>query len=330
MATAPITPTVTKPTATAASDDNTRDSRSSVNQQINNSTQPSGLIKPRGNILDQFASYTYNIAWYGLTVDQFRSIKSTVNIDVSGWSLLVQSGGAAQQQQGESQPASNAAQFNKINGPTTKLTTPNRNKYFTLDYYLDDLIIKSKVTGSNATQTSEISFKVSEPNGITLFSNLNYAIRDLTNTTPLMTQFCLVIKFYGWDIDGNLVTDPTKNTGSNGATPNISNAILTRYYPFIISKIDFKLDGKAVVYEVKGIPVQYNKASSSSLGSIQSNLEFTGETLQQVLGSTQNSVANSQAAPDGREATNTSSPSEQLGPIVKNSSTEFNITTNIM
>jgi len=330
MATAPITPIVTKPTASAAPDDNTSRSRTSVNQNINNSTNPSNLITPRANILDQFASYTYNIAWYGLTVEQFRSIKSTVNIDISSWSLLVQSGGAAQQQQGESQPASNAAQFNKINGPTTKLATPNRNKYFSLDYYLDDLTIKSKVTGTNATQTSEISFKVSEPNGITLFSNLNYAIRDLNQTTPLMTQFCLVIKFYGWDIDGNLVTDPTKNTGSNGATPSISNSILTRYYPFIISKIDFKLDGKNVVYEVKGIPVQYNKAASSSLGSIQSNLEFTGETVNQVLGGTQNSVANAQATPDGREATNTASPSEQLGPISRSSSTEFDFTTNIM
>ena len=332
MATAPIAPNAGKPTVSAQPDDNTPNSRTTVNQQLNKDTNPSNLITPRNNVLDQFASYTYNIAWYGLTVDQFNAIRNTAKIDISGWSLLVQSGGAAQQQDGESQPASNAAQFNKFNGPVTKLVTPNRNKYFTLDYYLDDLVIKSKVTGANAIQNGEISFKVSEPNGITLFSNLNYAMRDLTKTTPVMTQYCLVIKFYGWDIEGNLITDPTKNTGSTGTTPTISNAIITRYYPFIISKIDFKIDGKNVVYEVKGSPVPYNKASSSSLGSIPANLEFTGETVNQVLGGTKNSLLNLQAVPDGRETTNTSSPSEQSGPVVRNSSADvpFNTNTNVI
>jgi hypothetical protein len=317
------------PPPQSPTDDNTPRSRATIEQQINESNKTSGAITPRPNILDQFASYTYNIAWYCLTVDQYRNMKSTSKVDVSQWSLLVQSGGAAQQQNGTTQQGVNFGQNTPINGPVTVLKTPNRNKYFTLDYYLDDLEIKSQVTGSNASQFSEITFKVSEPNGITLIPNLNYAIRELTDATPLAAQFCIVIKFYGWDIDGNLITDPTKNTGSNGASPSISNAAITRYYPFTIAKVDFKIDGKTIVYDIKGIPTRYITASSTSLGSIPSDFEFSGETVGQVLSSSGNS-ASVKAGPDGRESTNTSSPSAPTSSTVRESTVAFDPVNNVI
>ena len=309
----PIVPTSANPTVAAPTDDNTPASRSTNETMLDAITQPGGLIQPRPNILDQFASYTYNIAWYLLTVPQYRAINDVATIDPSQWSLLVQSGGASNQQNATTQQGVNSGQTTPINGPLTKLATPNRNKYFTLDYYLDDLEIKSKITGSNASQVSEISFKVSDPNGITLIPNLNYAVRDLTDATPLAAQFCLVIKFYGWDIDGNLITDPTLNRGLKGLTPSISNSILTRYYPFAIPKMDFKIDGKNVVYEIKGQPLPYIIGASSGLGSIKGSWEFSGETLGQVLSGTTNTSSQNSNIIDGRESTTTAAPPAQTG-----------------
>ena len=313
----PIVPTSTTPTVAAPTDDNTPASRTTNQTMLDAITQPGGLIAPQPNILDQFASYTYNIAWYGLTPQQFNKLASSPKIDVSQWSLLVQSGGASNQQNATTQQGVNYGQSTPINGPLTKISTPNRNKYFTLDYYLDDLEIICKVTGANASQVAELSFKVSEPNGITLIPNLNYAIRDLNSATPLAAQFCLVIKFYGWDIDGNLITDPTLNRGLKGLTPSISNAILTRYYPFTISQLDFKIDGKNVVYAIKGLPTQYSKAASTGLGSIPGNWEFTGETLGQVLSGTTNASAQNSNTTDGRESTTAGAPPIQTGPTVR-------------
>jgi hypothetical protein len=307
---------------------------------INSDGQPSNFVKPRANILDQFASYTYNIAWYMLSPAQYAALNGSANrkvgffrglanfvrgitekdpatatsrIGVGNWSLLMQSGGASQQKHAVVKTGVAFADSNVISQPDIDTSIPNRNKYFTLDYYLDDLVIKTVVTNASASQVSELSFKVSEPNGLTLIPNINYAIRDgIPGAAPVNTDFCLVISFYGWDIDGNLITDPSRDTGLPGAVPNIENAILTRYYPFKITNIDFTVESKSVVYQVTGAPQQYTNAASTALGSVPMNIDLTGETVSQIL-SGKNSILATLAEQqgnlaDGRETSATSSP----------------------
>ena len=312
---------------------------------INSDGQPSNFVKPRANILDQFASYTYNIAWYMLSPAQYAALNGSANQDpavwynpftwgnkvtkgtttsrigVGNWSLLMQSGGASQQKHAVVQTGVAFADNNIISQPNIDTSIPNRNKYFTLDYYLDDLVIKTVVTNASASQVSELSFKVSEPNGLTLIPNINYAIRDgIPGAAPVNTDFCLVISFYGWDIEGNLITDPSRDTGLPGAVPNIENAILTRYYPFKITNIDFTVESKSVIYQVTGAPQQYTNAASSALGSVPMNVDLSGETVSQIL-SGKNSILATLAdqqgnLADGRETSATASP-----PGTKNSPT---------
>jgi hypothetical protein len=238
---------------------------------------------------------------------------ATSRIGVGNWSLLMQSGGASQQKHAVTKTGVAFSNNDAISQPDIDLSIPNRNKYFTLDYYLDDLVIKTVITNASASQVYELSFKVTEPNGLTLIPNINYAIRDgIPGAAPVNTDFCLVVSFYGWDIDGNLITDPSRDTGLPGAVPNIENAILTRYYPFTITNIDFTVESKSVVYQVTGAPKAYAKASSSGLASTPTNIDLTGETVSQIL-SGKNSILASLAEQqgnlaDGREATATSSP----------------------
>ncbi len=315
---------------------------------INTNGQPSNFVKPRANILDQFASYTYNIAWYMLSPAQYAALNGSANakvgviryiknlitgvtekvpttatsrIGVGNWSLLMQSGGASQQKHAVVKTGVAGADSNVIYQPDIDTSIPNRNKYFTLDYYLDDLVIKSSIIRSAPDQVTEISFKVSEPNGLTLIPNLSYAVRDgIPGAKPINTDYCLVVSFYGWDIDGNLITDPSRDTGLPGAVPNIENAILTRYYPFQLTDINFSVESKSVVYQISGVFKGYGKAASSALGSTPTNVDLTGETVSQILSGNNSilaSLAEQQAnLSDGRESSSSASP-----PGTKNSPT---------
>jgi hypothetical protein len=277
---------------------------------LNAGSNPGSLIQPQANILDRYASYTYNLGWYLLSPTEFAEITNAVKLDVSKWSLLVQSGGAAAQQAGVSQ------QGNTTNQQASAVS--GRNKYFTLDYYMDDLEIMTTLGGGGPATLTEISFKITEPNGITLLPNLTNAVRDLYQETTAANNlafYVMVVKFYGWDINGHLITDPTKTTGTPGATPGITNAVITRYYPFQITEFNFKMANRAVEYQIKGVPQHFQYASSSGTASIPYNIELTGETVSDVLSGTGKfDVPN---VGNGRESSNKSSAAIETGPSIK-------------
>jgi hypothetical protein len=317
----------TSPGAGAANDDNSNGPNTvpGTNAGLNSSTQPSGGITPQPNVLDNFASYTYNIGWYLLTLPQANQVMTSAKIDTSQWSLLVQSGGAPASQQGSSQTGTaglaipsfaNLTPATLTKGGTTTESSGGRNQFFPLDYYIDNLEIETTISGSSPGTVQSIHFQITEPNGLTLLPNLNSAVRQAyknTNSTPREAHYCLVIKFYGWDINGNLITDPTSSRGIYGAVPSSSNAAVVRYYPFQITKFDFKLAGKQVEYSIEGIPSHFKYATSTAFGSIPYNIELTGDTVTQVLvgNGTISTIPldlNGQPIDSGREGTNTDSP----------------------
>lgn len=297
----------------APNDDNSNSTNntSGATAAINAGSNPGSLIKPQPNILDRYASYTYNLGWYLLSPTQFKEITNNTKLDISQWSLLVQSGGAAAQQAGIAQTGSPTEQLNIS-------ATPGRNKYFTLDYYIDDFEINTTLGGGGPATLTEISFKVTEPNGLTLLPNLTNAVRDLyqeTNAANNLAFYVMVVKFYGWDINGMLITDPTKNTGNPAATPGISNAVVTRYYPFQITEFNFKMANKAIEYQIKGVPQHFQYAASSGTGSIPYNIELTGETVGDVLSGSGVNPVNTKTASEGRESTSRDSDTVATGPV---------------
>lgn len=298
----------------SANDDNSNgiNTISGTSAAINASTQPAGLITPRSNLLDNYASYTYNIGWYLLTPAQAAIVYTNSKLDISQWSLLVQSGGASQEKSDSSQG-------------TSTIPTPNRNNYFNLDYYLDDLEIETQLAGKAPGTNTSITFKVFEPNGLTLLPNLNNAVRTFyqdTDAAPNSAHYCLVIKFYGWDINGNLITDPAKNNGTPGAAPNNTNSIITRYYPFVMTFFHYKLSNKLVEYEITGTPAPFQYATSTATGSLPYNIEISGQTVKQILSGngTINILPldkNGQPIGSGREAQGSTSPNQTNGSAQK-------------
>ena len=179
--------------------------------------------------------------------------------------------------------------------PAQPQAQPGRNKYFPNDYYMDDL----EITGNFGTSTGpssfqSLSFKVTEPNGITLLYNLTRAVQDLYKSTAVFPQhavFVMVIKFYGWDEKGNLVTNVSPVSGTPGAVPNNSNAVVVKYLPFNIANIEFKVSGKVVEYHITANGLtNYKYAQSTALGSVPHNWQLVGETVEQVLNGTSTAV----------------------------------------
>ena len=136
--------------------DNTPPTSRSTTQQDINTTFASQAISPRPNVLDQYASYTYAIAWWLLTPEQYNNLGSGRNRapvpNTANWNLLIQSGG---------------------------ISTAGRNAAFPDDFYFDDLeietVLAGKGTGMSNNATS-IRFKVVEPNGLTLVERLFQAV----------------------------------------------------------------------------------------------------------------------------------------------------------
>ena len=263
--------------AAANRDDNTAPNNNATAQIIN--ARFNKRIVPRPNVLDAYASYTYAITWYLLTPDQYNEMTISQKKNCASWQLLMQSGGAPTQQAGATSTSSTA--------------TAGRNQFFSLDYYMDDLEIDSLVplkgTGAANTATN-IKFRVTEPNGITLIENLYKAVSTLYKQKNVskqanypMAQYCLAVRFYGYNDNGELVTISSRSAGGNGNLTD-SRAIVEKFYPFVITNIKFRIPKDRVVeYEVEGKPIPHFYNKSQDRGTIPFAFELVGETVDQVL-----------------------------------------------
>ena len=253
--------------------DNNPGPNTATTQQVLNvfSTNVNGLIQTQPNQLDQYASYTYSISWYLLSQQQLNAMYEAQKANVTGWQLLMQSGGA----------------------PST-----GRSPAFPVDYYMDDLEIDTLFPGGGtnmANNATKIRFKVTEPNGISLIENLFNACKAVDSTSKTKNYYsapyCLVIKFYGYDSNGNLVA-PAKgsNSGAYGQAE-----VITKYYPFVLTDIHFRVANRAVEYEIKGMPIPHYYRGTDR-GTVLKNITLTGQTVKQLLigsplGATNNSTA---------------------------------------
>jgi hypothetical protein len=204
------------------------------------------------------------------------ALEQTKKFNLASYSLLMQSGGAS----------------------STPVAGITRNEFFQLDYYIDNLEIKSTITGKGsgrAHNAATISFTVTESTGITLLDNLFSAVKaahpgiDVTYTGA---QYCLVIRFYGYDENGKIVQ---ANNGDN------NNAVVEKIIPFNLTDITFAVGNKLVEYAVTAMPVAQFVGFGSNLGVIKAPIEIAGVTVKDLL---MNGIPGAEiSADDGRVST---------------------------
>jgi hypothetical protein len=166
--------------------------------------------------------------------------------------------------------------------------TAGRNAFFSNDFYIDKFQIKSVITGKGtnaAHSTNVISMTVIEPNGITLLTNLDKAVQALLGSpekkkTNFASQiYLLVVRFYGYDDQGNLVRGGIQQPEGNAA----GSAFVEKFFPMAINSIKFKVANKLVEYEILGTSPSYQIATGSNRGTIPYNVEIGGITVKDAL-----------------------------------------------
>lgn len=271
-------------------------------------------IKPQPNVLDGFASYTYQAAVYLMSPDQLDSFLVGQKKTVNGYNLLFQSGGAPNNINGP-QGATGTSQYKTVSkdgvdsvvsasSTIPGATSPDagRNPYFPNDFYIDSIIIDNVPMGkgtSAAHGSTQLKFTVIEPSNITLLDCLYQAVQDMQPqggsgaVNYAAACYLMVIRFYGYDINGTL-----QRVAPTGATTNQSDptAVVEKYIPFKIKNISWEVSSKLVSYEFDCAPIGQMVGAGTRRGTIQADVEISGQTVGELLiGSTSNNNATAPA-----------------------------------
>ena len=238
------------------------------------------------NPLSKLASYTYNISLYMITPNAYSAFIESGRQRIDALSTSGGPNGSI----GEG--AYLIAQSGGINNKTSR-----RAPGFELDYYIDNLRFFTETATKTTTQSSvsavsEFDFTITEPYGFSFVSNLRKAAAALiinqSNTTGyeqsnLYKQFFILgIRFYGYDIDGNLVK-PQDALYGEPIDPLGTNSLFENFYDIQLNDIKFRLDGKTVQYAIKAASVSGQTMLGVKRGRIPTGATVDGSTVDDAL-----------------------------------------------
>ena len=185
-----------------------------------------------------------------------------------------------------------------------RLLTKNRrlgsinNREEGLDYYIEDMNVGIQLpqdATNLATTVAKIDFKIIEPIGFSFLQDLAIAstrINGLSSLvksaqsqpTSMQQNYILGIRFYGYDVNGEVVNPGTNpKLGSINTEKTDKNSISERFIPMLITEMKFKLDDKATVYSCEGQNQSIQVAFGEKINATKSNTSITGKTVDGVL-----------------------------------------------
>jgi hypothetical protein len=239
-------------------------------------------IKPRPNILDEFASYTYSASVYLLSTEQYVQLLTTDSKEVNGYNLLFQTAGAANNRGGPQEPTSTA------NGSNT--ADAGRNPFFDNDFYIDSITVETvpmgKATGA-AHNTQNLKFTLVEPNGITLLDRLYDAVANFyprsadgrVNYTAV--SYLMVIRFYGYDSMGRPVQVKNRQFDTDGTAG--TQAVVEKFIPFRVNNITWGVSSRMVTYEWDCTPEGHQIAGYTARGTVPYDIQLSETTVGGLL-----------------------------------------------
>jgi hypothetical protein len=271
-----------------------------------NSLRP---IVPRSNILDRFASYTYRASVYLMSPDEYTQLARSNKKNINSYSLLFQSGGAPSNKGGFT-GALNANANDATGGANTinfNSADAGRNPAFPLDFYIDSITLYNLLQGGGtgaASSSATLKFTVIEPLGITLIDRLYQAVQDHApdnygtgKINYSSAQYLMVLRWYGYDIDGNLI--------KGGPTLTDPNAVVEKFIPFSINTINWSVGSKLVSYEFDCTPIGQIIAGGTRRGTVPYDLQLSNSTVAGILGGTVSTQPTTAAAPGASTTSST-------------------------
>lgn len=314
-----------------ATEDSGAPSTASTSATVNAGSANPGTITPQPNILDRFASYTYNASVYLVTPEQYDQYLKSSKKNINGYNLLFQSGGAPNNVGGPRGAANGNAGQGQGTGVTNFLTAGSgasgdagRNPYFPNDFYIDSITLQNNLFGkaTNAAHSvAELKFSVVEPANITLIDCLYKAVQESMpkdgsgSVNYAAAIYMMVIRFYGYDLNGNI-----KRVGAASAQGlTDSSAVVEKFIPFKIKEIQFTVSNKLVNYEFQCAPIGQIVATGTRRGVVTQDVELTGSTVGSMLlgdpvtGSTAQAGAATPGAATTAQTTNATSDGREGG-----------------
>ena len=259
-------------------------------------SKPVGVTAKPGkrlqNPLGNFATYTYQLSLYMITPDAYnafvRSGRKNINALASKDSTGAATGGGAYL----------IAQSGGINNSSTK-----RAPGFDLDYYIDDLKIKSHISGKStqtASNISEIKFTIYEPYGFSLITKLKNAYNALQASSKIPNFdkainaskqfFVMGIRFQGYDKNGNIAnareyfSDDTLNQSGD------ASGVYERFYDLNITEFKFEIGGAATTYNLTAVIPSTSVGMGIAKGRADTMIPITAATVREALEGTGNGV----------------------------------------
>lgn len=253
-----------------------------VDKGVGKSAKPgSRLQNPLGN----FSSYTYQISLYMITPDAYQAFNLSGRKNINALTATDVNGKAT------NGGAFLVAQSGGINNKTSR-----RAPGFDLDYYIDDLKIKSAINGKNTQSTSNVtslSFNIYEPYGFSFITKLKRAKETLQKNSKIKNYdksmnaskqfFVLGIRFQGYDKNGNIAnasqvfSDDTLNTSPD------ASGVYERFYDILLTGMKFKINGGATTYNISANVIATNVALGTARGMVDNDVPIVASTVKEAL-----------------------------------------------
>ena len=113
-------------------------------------------------------------------------------------------------------------------------------------------------------------------------------------------MYLMVIRFYGYDADGNFVNIKGQVKNPDGSIG--PEAVVEKFIPFVFSEIKFRIANKLTEYECRAFCPQNLINTGQGRGTIPYNIEITATTLKELLTGNLTLASANQTANTGRAA----------------------------
>jgi len=267
-------------------DDNVKPSATANQTALNGSNNTTVKITPRPNPLDRFYSYSYSVSVYMLSGTQYKQLLAGKQKKIDGYFLLFQSAGAPLNKGG---PKSGMGATADVSSGSDS----GRNPFFPNDYYIDSVIMDTSPLGKGTNAShgiASLKMTVVEPLGITLLDNLQQAVENMQQPGPgkdgrpnyVNTDYLMVIRFYGYDESGNQVQIRGGINDVEGTSDN--SAVIEKFIPFHIAKINWSIGTKLVSYEIDCVPQGLMMGAYTGRGTIPYDVQLSNTTVYGLLG----------------------------------------------
>lgn len=233
------------------------------------------LVKPEDNILNGYASYTYNISLHMLSTKTYNTLlgsSATSTLEAFNYvpeNVLVVSGGKLGFNN----------QISDIETATT-IVQPQRHPFWQENFFFDELKIRTVIAPtqmSRGTNLVEGTMQIVEPNGFTFINRLIQTVLQVNpGTNYIFNPYMLQIDFFG--MDGN----------TDGTTTDTKNPIkldgLKKLFPICMTSIKTRVTSKGTVYTINFVPYSH-KGLNRSVNVSPANFNISASTLEEFFSS---------------------------------------------